>query len=348
MVNCFRTAAGTPRPRWGTSRIKNLPAGTIGLTAFDNCLHVFASEFVSITAAAGSFTVTVADFGGDVHGFVSGALGSVDPDPALVGATTIEGAYGTPTFFFLETDGGLPSGHTEFEVEIAGGGSFETLLYADATEVSTDVFRWPNSVIRWDQADTEELIVRFGSGESEPATFCVNVLLHPTDPSASLSKIHFAAPFQGSLYVVAEFDDGGIYHYWLQEADAWEADTEYSANEFVRPTTDNYFVYRARRFGNAYPAWAPGVSRTAGNGSGIEPSRIEPTVYNEYYYEVVDTDGDNPRSGTVEPDWPTNSGERIIENADGTEAADPNEVTPPAPPEPNQPQPASLQKYLLR
>lgn len=173
----------------------------------------------------------------------------------------------------------------------------------------------------------------------------LHILLHPGDPDASVREIHFAQPFLGALYVAAEFDDDTIHHYWLQAGKTWQAETEYGVHEFVVPTTANGFVYRARRFGDPYPAWSPGVKRTAGNGSSVEPSRIEPTVYNEYYYEAVETAGNNPRSGSVEPDWPTNTGQQIVENTDGFDAGQPNQANPPDPPSGNKPQDFEDSKY---
>lgn len=173
----------------------------------------------------------------------------------------------------------------------------------------------------------------------------LEILLHPLDPLAELVKIHYAAPFLGALYVVAEFDDGGIYHYWLQQGETWEANHEYSANVFVQPTTPNGYVYIGARLGQPYPAWTAGAPRTAGNGSSIDPSIIEPTTYNEYYYTVIDTQGDNPTSGTVEPLWPTSTGATIVENTDGFAVGDSGDATPPEPPAPNTPQSSTTDRY---
>jgi len=181
--------------------------------------------------------------------------------------------------------------------------------------------------------------------------FELDILLHPFDPTAELTTIHFAQPFLGALYVVAEFTSGSttvtqsIYHYWLQPGEEWEANTEYSYNQFVTPTTPNGFVYSASRLGLAYPAWAPGVPRTAGNGSSIEPSIIEPTTYNEFFYECIETSGDNPLSGSSEPNWPTSTGATIVENTDGSPVQTANDVTPPAPPPTSTPQASTVERY---
>jgi hypothetical protein len=168
----------------------------------------------------------------------------------------------------------------------------------------------------------------------------LSILLHPTNPDAELVRIHYATPFLGALYVVAEFSDEAIFHFWLQAGTTWTADTEYSANQFATPTAPNGYVYRAIRFGDPYQAWGPGVPRAVAD-------VIEPTTYNEYYYTVVVAEGDNPRSAQVEPIWPTNTGERITENADDTTAAQNVSVNPPTPPPPNTPQASTTDRYEL-
>lgn len=175
--------------------------------------------------------------------------------------------------------------------------------------------------------------------------FVLDILLHPLDPAAELVTIHFAQPFLGALYVVAEFDDGQIYHYWLQEADAWQANHEYSANVFVVPTVPNGYVYIGTRLSQPYPVWTPGAPRTEGNGSSIEPSIIEPTVYNEYYFTAIATQGDNPSSGTVEPVWPTATGATIVENSDGFPSSSSGSATPATPPSANTPQSTTTDRY---
>jgi hypothetical protein len=179
--------------------------------------------------------------------------------------------------------------------------------------------------------------------------YALDILLHPFDQSAHVTDIHFAEPFMGALYVIAEFRNSygeeSIYHFWLQAGLPWQSSHEYSINEFVTPTTPNGYVYSAARLTPGYPAWAPGVARTAGNGSSIDPSIVEPTVYNEFFYEVIATTGDNPLSGSVEPEWPLATGATIVENTDGFDTQGANDVTPPALPPANTPQASTTEKY---
>lgn len=177
-----------------------------------------------------------------------------------------------------------------------------------------------------------------------PAGYKLHVLVHPdfeqgTAGGFPLKKIHFAAPYLGFLYVVAEFDVGAtdsepVHHYWLQSAGAWQANKIYRAGDIVEPTVPNGLAYRATRLSAPNASWAPRVARTIGD-------VIEPTVYNDYYYTVVDTQGANPASGLVEPVWPTEPGAQIVEDTDAG-AAPPQVVT--LPPE-NQPGGETIDRY---
>lgn len=179
-----------------------------------------------------------------------------------------------------------------------------------------------------------------------PVGYTLNVLHHPDASDyapIALAKIHFAKPIMGALYVAAEFEDGEVHHYWLQQVDAWQQDTQYFANAMVHPTVENGLVYQASRLGDPYPAWAAGVPRYDGTFGDYSQSIIEPTVYNDFFYTCVLVGGTNPRSGDVEPTWPTEDGAQVIEYADG---GDPTEQpAPPAPPSADIPQTPARDRY---
>jgi len=157
-----------------------------------------------------------------------------------------------------------------------------------------------------------------------PDGFVLHVLQHPVKFNSDgsiipLRKIHFATPFMGFLYVVAEFEDadtlnelGNTFHFWLQTGDVWEANKVYKLGDIVSPSTPNGFSYQANRISAPNLSWAPNRQRQIGD-------VIEPTAYNDFYYTVVDTQGSNPRSGTAEPIWPLEDGAQIFEDADGGE-----------------------------
>lgn len=155
-----------------------------------------------------------------------------------------------------------------------------------------------------------------------PSGYTLNIVRAPD--GEALSRIHFAEPFLGNLYVVAEFADGDIYHYWIRDSEDWAASTPYELGDIINPTTSNDFKYVPKRNGPPNPTWSPGAEREAGD-------KVEPTAYNGYYFEVVSVSGTNPRSGFSEPGWATDPnivpGKRYTESNDGT--YDPPKPTPP-------------------
>lgn len=142
-------------------------------------------------------------------------------------------------------------------------------------------------------------------------TYVVDVLVYP-DPSisASLVKIHFARPFLGFLYVVAEFSTGLIQHYWLQSPAAWTANTVYGINATVSPTVDNGLIYTAVTAITA-SVWQSTTAYSVGD-------EIRPSTDNGYIYQVLSVAGTNPVSGSTEPTWPTQPGAEVFEETDTT------------------------------
>lgn len=179
-----------------------------------------------------------------------------------------------------------------------------------------------------------------------PDGYTLHVLHHPDSTDGytiELERIHFSVPIMGALYVAAEFEDGETHHYWLQEVDVWAQDTHYLYATMVRPSIPNGLVFQASRLGDPSPAWAADVPRGDGNSGDYGQSIIEPTVYNDFYYSCVLVGGDNPRSGTEEPTWPTEAGAEVIEYADG--GLDVIQPEPPEPPSTDNPQEAIRERY---
>lgn len=163
-----------------------------------------------------------------------------------------------------------------------------------------------------------------------PSGYTLHVLVSPesddtVDPPVTytLTKIHFAKPMLGYLYVAAEFSNGSVFHYWLQQGTTWTASTVYKEGDLVQPTVPNGLAYQATRSDAPNPVWAPGVLRDIGD-------KVEPTVYNGYYYTVIDVAGATPASGDTEPTWPASPGATVVENTDTTPAPGATPATNPA------------------
>ncbi|MGA0588093.1 hypothetical protein ACO2Q2_13330 [Dyella sp. KRB-257] len=143
--------------------------------------------------------------------------------------------------------------------------------------------------------------------------YVVDILIHP-DPAfaGTLVAIHFAKPFLGYLYVVAEFSDGKVFHYYLEANNAWQASTFYKIGDTVRPTTINGFVYTPTSQSNP-PAWSPDTTYAIGD-------VVQPSQYNGYEYTVVDATGSPAKSGSSEPNWTASSGALVYDDSSGTTA----------------------------
>jgi len=142
-----------------------------------------------------------------------------------------------------------------------------------------------------------------------PAGFVDNVLVNPNDATQALSKIWFAQPFMGFIYVVAEFANGDIYHYWLQNDGTWAPNTVYTNSNIILPTVPNGFAYKAVRVSAPNPTWSANIAVSVGQ-------IVEPVEYTGYAYKATTVVGATPHTGTVEPTWPTAVGATVQEFGD--------------------------------
>jgi hypothetical protein len=149
----------------------------------------------------------------------------------------------------------------------------------------------------------------FATQEIDPGNplFVVNILKHPDASYAGgLKQIHFAKPFLGYLYVVAEFGDGSVWHYYLQDRSPWAANTQYQPGDVVSPSVPNGYIYQATALSTP-GAWAPNTQYHVGD-------VVSPTTPNGWKYTLVDEDGTNPSSSGTEPSWPTSNGAQVNED----------------------------------
>jgi hypothetical protein len=139
--------------------------------------------------------------------------------------------------------------------------------------------------------------------------FVLNVLSNPVNTTASPTKIWFAKPFMGFPYVVAQFSDSSIFHYWLQNNGTWTSSTDYTSASIVLPPTANGLAYQGVRDFPANPTWSSSTLITSG-------SYIEPNEATGFCYQAVSTTGSPIHTGEVEPVWPTVAGGIIQEFGD--------------------------------
>lgn len=157
---------------------------------------------------------------------------------------------------------------------------------------------------------------------AQPAGVTCIVLRHPNNAALTLTKIHFAQPFLGRFYVVAEFSNGDIRHYWVTNAPAWTANTIYGFLQKVSPTIPTGLVFEASNTDSS-PLWTGGETIVVGN-------QRQPTTYNGFKFEAVTVTGTAPvKTSTTEPSWPTTDGATVVEYSYG--GTDPN-TTPSTPP----------------
>jgi len=142
-----------------------------------------------------------------------------------------------------------------------------------------------------------------------PAGYVLNVLSNPTNTTSSPTKIWFAKPFMGFLFVVAQFSDASVHHYWLQNNGTWTSSTDYTSASIVLPPTLNGLAYQGVRDFPLQPMWTANTNITSA-------SYVEPTTPTGFAYQAITTTGSPVHTGAVEPVWPTVAGGIVQEFGD--------------------------------
>jgi hypothetical protein len=266
-------------------------------------------------ATHGSIAATTVS-GAAIEAIFYTASDSIDDPSTLYVVMNTTYDYSSPRAFVYTKQGG---GTNTVSIE---AGNLTSVLETGKLE-----FAWDVSGALPDFSATSPLVQFGGGGDIIPIP---------------LKEIHFAAPYMGFLYVVAEFDVdsnteaewGSTYHYWLRNVGEWTADTVYTIGDLIEPTTPNGFTYRAARISAPNPAWSAQTLHAVDD-------VIEPTVANGYFFTAIETDGANPVSGTVEPTWPTTTDATVAEDSETAN----NDVTAAAPASQTQAPPATGTKY---
>lgn len=134
----------------------------------------------------------------------------------------------------------------------------------------------------------------------------VDILLHPTGGPAGIKRIHRAFVFLGRLYVVAEFTDGVVQHYYLEDPAAWTHDTGVAEGQAIQPSVPNGYYYENLTT-STIPAWQANVQVA------LAESR-QPRTANGFRYTITATTGNPPAyTSNNEPGWPTAAGGTVVE-----------------------------------
>ena len=142
-----------------------------------------------------------------------------------------------------------------------------------------------------------------------PPGYVLTVLSDPNNTSASPVKIWFAKPFMGFPYVVAQFNNGDIWHYWLQNNGTWTSTTDYTSASIVLPIVLNGLAYQGVRDFPSQPLWTAETTITSA-------SYVEPNTPTGFAYQAVAVAGNPVHTGAVEPVWPAVAGGIVQEFGD--------------------------------
>lgn len=235
----------------------------------------------------------------------------------------------------------LVFGPAKEDGSLAPQGTFVSVSFVDVTSTlrtftsAAATFSLTGNVSTWTWATSPPL---FAVGSSYTINF--NQTSSSTIP---LKEIHFAAPFMGFLYVVAEFQPdnsgfGSVFHYWLQGNTPWVANANHKIGDIVLPSPLNGFAYQAARNGAPNPVWSPNVKHAIND-------QVEPTVPNGFFFKAIAVEGANPTSGATEPSWPTTDGATITENSQFSSDQTATIVTSAPQPPTQVPNPATQARY---
>jgi hypothetical protein len=142
-----------------------------------------------------------------------------------------------------------------------------------------------------------------------PANYVLNVLSNPNNTTSSPVTIFYAKPFMGFPYVVAQFSDSSIHHYWLQNNGTWTSTTDYTSASIVLPPVVNGLAYQGVREFPSQPNWAPDTLITSA-------TYVEPNTPTGFAYQAIAVTGSPVHTGLIEPVWPTVAGGIVQEFGD--------------------------------
>lgn len=256
LTNAYVTAARTPLQRGGTTWKFNYADPRLG------------------KGANAGLTKGLMSWGGVLYTFAAGGTAANLASAINSGQqTTTTGAFTIPNV-----------NQTSAVFTVGSGGAF-TLHQVIVIDDNTNRITCSIESLAAGNISVKTITVIKGASKATMATGAlvqgnpILILRHPSNSAATLSKIHYAKPFMGYPYVIAEFSDGLINHFWLQMPPVWTANTNYDANQLVQPTVPNGFYYQCIQIANP-PAWTPLLQHQIFD-------FIQPTVYSGLQFFAV-------------------------------------------------------------
>ena len=308
LQNAYITNAGSIDPREGTIRTATLSSVTAGLMADNGTFNIFSPYSASgLTAPVQNpimSTITGGDgtwVSGTTYYFVVTAVDALGNQTAVSNETSVKA---TGTTFTPKISWFAEAGVTAYEVYYGTSAGAENKA---VTTTGTSLSPTSTSVFSAATLSTANL-----TSISVPAGYTLNVLSDPNDPGDGIAKIWFAKPFMGFPYVVAQFDNGDIWHYWLQSDGSWTSSTDYTSASIVTPDIPNGIAYQGVRDFPAQPLWTAETVITSGQyvepntptGFAYQAIAVSPYTSGQNSTLLLHFDGNYADSGPY--DYPTN------------------------------------------
>jgi hypothetical protein len=274
LQNAYITNAGSIDPREGTIRSATLTSQTIGLMADNGVFNIF-STIVGLSAPFLD-ALTASTSGGSGGHLVSGT--TYFYEVTAVNATGETNAFNELSVL---ATGAAPSTFITWS-PVAGATSYN--LYRGTSSGAENVTTGVGLALAYQDIGFNTTgsppATNMAGAVTVPAGYALNILSDPTNTSAAPVKIWFAKPVMGFPYVVAQFSDGDIWHYWLQNNGTWTSSTDYTSASIVLPQSPNGLAYQGVRDFPPQPLWTAETVITSG-------SYVEPNTPTGFAYQAV-------------------------------------------------------------
>lgn len=305
LTNAYITNAGSITPREGTLRFAALTSQTVGLAAANGTFNIFATNTQLLAPTILALTASTSGGSGGV--LVSGTTYYY----VIEAVNVLGSSTGVSNELHILATGAAPSIFVSYS-PVAGATSYN--IYRGTTPGGENVGAGLSSATAGSYHDMGFTSpgtpnVPNNTTIAVPAGFTLNILSDPNNRAQGLEKIWFAKPFMGFEFVVAEFNNGDVVHYWLQNGGTWTSATDYTTASIVLPPTPNGLAYQGVSMFTSGTLWTPETVIASG-------AFILPNTATGFVYEVISVAGSPAHTGQTEPNWPTVAAGQIQEFGD--------------------------------